>query len=738
MGRPRALAFLPLALALVGGGVIGTVPATSQGLLDCGLTTLEGTVVESDDEDGILECGPGQPLTVREELAAAGSGREAARVPLGSFFTLSDFQYADEESPLRGEWADKCGEHPATSAFRPHETMVGHMMEAHVRAASRIAANGGPVLGAPFDLAMALGDLADNQQYNETRFFIDVLDGGDLVDPDSGDEAILGGDGYDGVQTSDPEGDPGNPLGSPVDGETIRDLANEPFLATGLRNADGTPIPWYTVMGNHDMKVQGTISDDNSVWRELVRGWVLGRIKIMDLDPDKQQEACEGGFTDPAFWTELLTACQADPAACGGTTRIVPQDLNRRLLDRVEWIAEHFTTRGVPVGHGLGDEGRRCPVDSYPSYAPRACYTFDQGPFRFIVLDTTAAEGLESGNVDEAQFHWLEDQLEAASRSYLGTDGGPVENAAGTDRLIVVTTHHTISSTTNNGPRTGLEPGSRGELFDGEDLKQLLLRFPNVILQVSGHTHQNKIWAHQNEELGTGYWEVNTAAVADYPTQSRTIEIADNGDGTLSIFAVTFDAAVPPNPRDIAWMEDDHTHETEHGAMRDVNEDWLASAGREVQYHDPQQDLVGKLGTPEDRNVELLIARPFGPAAGGPPVVPGPGGGQGGALSVPGQGEGSGGGTAGQPATCLAGRFPGANLVLGTDGPDRLTGTAGPDLICGFGGGDRIRGRDGKDVLVGGPARDLLLGGRGSDLLIGGGARDLCKGGPGTDRQRLC
>jgi hypothetical protein len=291
--------------------------------------------------------------------------------------------------------------------------------------------------------------------------------------------------------------------------------------------------------------------------------------------------------------------------------------------------------------------------------------------------------------------------------------------------MVVVATHHTIDHTNNTGPRTGQEPGSKGTLYDGDDLRDLLLRFPNVILQVSGHTHQNKVWAHRSEKLGTGYWEVNTAAVADHPTQSRTIEIADNGDGTLSIFAVTFDAAVPPNPRDIDWVAHDHTHEKQHGQEQDINEEWLASAGREIQYHDPQQ-MHEKLGAPEDRNVELIIGRPFELVA------------------------------SQEVAECLKAAPAEATPILGTELKDTLFGTAGADVICGFGSADAIRGVGGNDVVAGGPGRDQLHGGKGDDLvaggpgrdvlkgqggsdrLAGGGSRDNCRGGSGRDRLRGC
>ena len=619
-----------IALVLTAGALaLPFIPESQAVPRDCGETTLEGTIVRK--PDGTLECGPGEGITVREDLAQAGAGRDQRRKPFKAFFTIADLQLADEESPARGEWADACGENPAKGAFRPHEAFVPHLINAHVRAANRIAKGGSPVLQHPFDFAVALGDLVDNQQYNETRWMIDLFDGGKLVNPDSGKPGAFGtGDGYNGVQAQDPAG--GSPaLEKPANAPTapgpasvpLINLANEPFWAAGLREPPGSHLRWYTVMGNHDMKIQGTIPDDDPVWRAFIRAAAVGSTKVTGVPQGSQGEACEG-FDDPNYWMNVLPTV--------GNTTAVPADPDRRLLDRQGWIDEHAVTTGIPVGHGLLPESNRCPAQPATLTTPasvlrRACYHWIEEPFHYITLDTTASEGLENGNIDPVQFAWLEERLKSSSTTYFDEQGGETQNPGGKDRLIVIFAHHPHESMVNPGypwnEAFGPPPNVQGGVKLGQDLIELFLRFPNVILHADGHTHKNKIWPHKDDEKGTAYWEVNTSAIADFPLHSRTIEIADNLDGTISIFAVIFDAAVDPNVRPgsgIDWVADDPTptEELAAGADRQINEDWLASAGREILFNDPQQDFT-KIGTAADRNVELLLGTPFPLPTGGRP-----------------------------------------------------------------------------------------------------------------------
>ncbi|MGH2785830.1 MAG: hypothetical protein ACRDJ1_11255 [Actinomycetota bacterium] len=611
--------------------------AFSGASVDTAATTLDRTILDLNG-DGRLEYAAGEPLLIREDLAKAQAGRETRRVGLTSFVGFTDFQLADEESPLRGPFTDLCGSsHPTIAAFRPQETMVAHLINSNILAANAIAA--GPITGRPFDFGIQLGDAADNTQRNETRWFIDLLDGSavnnpgqKLLDPDSGDH-----DHYEGPQGIEPW--------PAQDGRSILELANDPFFAPGLRRADGAPVPWYSVLGNHDAKVQGTVPNLPGWW-EFANLFAQGPLLVNTIGPDHLQALCAdpSRAADPAFWMAVL--------ARPGTTNIVTADGQRATLTRNQWAAEHLPptkakeidpaargSNGLPAGHGYLDP--KC-TDASGAPLDRLCYSYDAAGIHYIVLDTNTDEGLEGGSLDLQQLDWLERELIAHSSRYYDANGALATNTNADNSLVVVFSHHTKDSmdedfpvhlkTTDHSILDRID--SDGRAF-GEEFSSMLLRFPNVILHGAGHTHENRVWARAGVPAapgkpGTGYWEVNSSSHADWPHQSRTIEIVDNKDGTLSIFGVLFDATAPPKacrgdePASdpcLKWA-DDHSHESamQNGAA-DVNEEYLASVAREVGYNEPQggwqadADARGRenqlvAGVSQDRNVELLITNP--------------------------------------------------------------------------------------------------------------------------------
>ena len=60
-----------------------------------------------------------------------------------------------------------------------------------------------------------------------------------------------------------------------------------------------------------------------------------------------------------------------------------------------------------------------------------------------------------------------------------------------------------------------------------------------------------------------GFWEVTSSSLMDWPSQARVLELADNGDGTLSVLCtmVDHDGVVQPDPeaeRDGRWLAGMH------------------------------------------------------------------------------------------------------------------------------------------------------------------------------------
>lgn len=77
---------------------------------------------------------------------------------------------------------------------------------------------------------------------------------------------------------------------------------------------------------------------------------------------------------------------------------------------------------------------------------------------------------------------------------------------------------------------------------------------------------------------------------------------------------------------------------------------------------------------------------------------------------------------------------PEADLLLGTEGRDRVTALAGDDNIATFGGRDVVFGGLGDDNISGGAGRDTLYGDEGRDLIAGGADADWIYGGDDDDR----
>jgi len=231
-----------------------------------------------------------------------------------------------------------------------------------------------------------------------------------------------------------------------------------------------------------------------------------------------------------------------------------------------------------------------------------AYYAFSPKPGLRMISLNTVAEGDQlgsTGNLDDAQFRWLGQELQAAQSRR---------------ELVVVFGHHPLGSLTNSapdenagdcalravtGPGCDLDPRSSRPLRLGPDLRALLLAHPNVVAFIAGHTHEHRVTPARRVGGTGGFWSIETSSEIDWPVQSRLLEIMDNRDGTLSIFGTLIDHAA--------------TLATPAAGTRasGFGPDTLAALGRELAYNDPQVGVeAGAEGAPRDRNVELLLPDP--------------------------------------------------------------------------------------------------------------------------------
>lgn len=534
-------------------------------------STLTATVIRADTPGyARLLDGPGWPTVVRDDLAAATTGGAPDRVPLAAFVHLTDIHLIDAQSTGRVEFLDPEGE-PFTAAFRPQETLTLQVMSSMIE---RINANGvAPVTGRRFDCAVSTGDNIDSMQLNEAQWFVGCLDGGQLT-ANSGEAGV-----YEGVQNAGftpvdetywhPEegeadiwkGERGYP-----DYPGLLDAAITPFEAPGLT------IPWYSTYGNHDGLVQGVIPTTAAVERVLVE-----KYKMTGLPAGiPGAQFVVGVAASPP--DDIIVKLQSGEYP---NTEVTP-DSNRRTLSPREWVQLHLDSPDTPgpTGHGYTENHLEL---------PELYYRFQIAPG--VVGLSMDTGGYYSGSIGEDQRIWMEEQLIAVSSRYFDATGEKV-TTSNDDQLVLVFSHFNPSSMNSVIPNPE-RPDERR--IQGEEMVAFLHRFPNMIAWVNGHHHVNAINPMPDPSgLTAGFWDINTASHVDYPQHARVVELADNGDGTLSIFCTMLEHAAPAaaDPNDLSTLG-------------------LASISRELSANDAQSDMAARLGRDLDLNVELRIPAPF-------------------------------------------------------------------------------------------------------------------------------
>jgi len=544
--------------------------------LPADLTTLSATVIKgallrSGTRGNYyrLAAGPGEKHLVRSELASRTATTIGAS--LVNFVHITDVHLIDAQSPARVEWMDRyndlgCSSLLFASAFRAQEALTLHVFEAMVRQIRAVGAS--PVTGTPLGFAVSTGDNIDNEQFNELRWFIDMLDGGAQVAANSGSKDV-----FEGVQSlAWGDAEYWHPDGGITDKYKIHwgfpeypgllDDAIRPFGATGIG------MPWYQTFGNHDGLVQGNFPRTRS-------------LETIATGPLKVSGAPHG--TNPC---DPISSLLANPdALLAAPSRPVTADADRRIVSRKQYVEEMFNTTGTPAGHGFTEANRTTGV---------AYWHKDEGLFRMIGLDTVNPGGHSDGSIGVAQLAWLETKLKEVSSRYYDTSGNEV-TTGNPDSLVMLFSHHGLRSINNpfNSPDPFDSSNNDYPRRSASDIEKLVQRFPNVIAWVNGHSHKNIVVPRRATGKNHGFWDIGTAAHIDFGCQSRLIEVTDNRDGTLSIFCTMIDHAAPVVP-----AGDDPV-------LR------LASISRELAANEYQENADDGRGRAEDRNVELVVKSPF-------------------------------------------------------------------------------------------------------------------------------
>ena len=506
-----------------------------------------------------LGSGSGEDFIPRFDLLGrvADASRSQSRRSLYYVAHLSDIHVIDAQTPARMDAIQSIAPELFTDACRPQDTLTVQVLSSVVD--SVVNAQVSSVTGAPLASALSTGDSADNLSQLETRWYIDVLDGKDVL-ANSGAT-----DRYEGPQVWSEAGyayHPDNPSddvygarGFPAVPGMLEAAISRPVTSQGL------PVPWYTVYGNHDATFMGTFRPDPALY-----AWAVGDRKAASGEA-LGVNWLQGYVSNLSVAQMGVNAIRQQLGLLPGM-KVVTPDPQRRLLERTEFIEAHVDSPAVPgpVGHGWTPAN----VSSGETW-----WSADLTPYlRVFGLDTCNLVAGADGAVPEDQFTWLEEQLQRCQ----------AEN-----RLAIVCSHH--NSLTLENDATPVWGGQR--LVHAEEFIAMLQRYPTMVAWLNGHTHVNTITPHLRE-TGGGFWEITTASCVDFPQQQQLIELVDNRDGTMSIFVTALDHAAPP-----AWTPGD------------LSQSGLASLSRELSANAFLSDPPRLAGSPLDRNVELLLAAPF-------------------------------------------------------------------------------------------------------------------------------
>ena len=449
-----------------------------------------------------------KPDLQTDNVPSGPSVADPAAATLVSFFTISDVHITDKESPTQLLYLAENYPDPMTPAPNPGPSgnsscysgvmlSTTHVLDAAVQTINAIHQT------APFDCGIALGDAANSTQYNELRWYIDVLDG-QWITPSSGKHL--------GATTTEYQ---------------------KPSPAAGLDKS----IPWYQAIGNHDQFWLGSSKVTPALRKTYVGSDILNIGPFPSGPPDFNTILNTRGFYMGVIngLTEFGEIIGDGPTASWDSPPQIVADPQRRSLLMKEWMDEFRKTTSNPLGHGFTKQMIQEEFACYHFY-PKA-----DVPLKVIVFDDTDKLGCgAAAELDAKRYNWLVKELDAGEKA---------------GELMVVCSHIPIRPYAQNPSPASNTLYPKWSLFSpippispiSEDtLLDKLHTYKNLILWVAGHVHRNAITPQpaKSGDPQYGFWEVETPSLRDFPQQFRRFNIVRNSDNTISIFALDVDTAV--------------------------------------------------------------------------------------------------------------------------------------------------------------------------------------------------
>lgn len=352
--------------------------------------------------------------------------------------------------------------------------------------------------------------------------------------------------------------------------------------------------------------------------------------------------------------------------------RDIPKSSKRIQYDSAEFITTHFNTTQFPgpIGHGFSSENIQLNTLYYTFKVSDEIdgIMLDTCNPSGNLIDPIQAP---DGSIGSIQLAWLEEELRKRHSTYLNSQG-QIVRTCNKNKLVMLFSHHTSSTMENifNSPTTFdndpiKTPGPEfikamhrypniiawvnGHMHRNRILP-LKVKCPENYCRLekdyytsssssssdtcttsspssdtctssssdsctSSSSSSNTCTSSESYERHgcrydgyTGFWEITTASHIDYPQQARIIEVANNNNGTLSIYGTIIDHLSPPA------VKRSHGGCCGNVCERKCNKYSLtdmASISRELSANDVFVNPLPRVGKPKDRNVELIINNPL-------------------------------------------------------------------------------------------------------------------------------